>query len=90
MNLITPTFTTTGKYNQTFNFYLLSTTVYENEITLTSEKELIYFQDELVEMEGYCGDITKDNELTMFQNYNLSSEKIEEIKEQYCLIITQV
>ena len=78
----------TVKGNKTFNFYFFTVKDYENGLDYSVENEVLLFQNECIEMDGYTSDMTKNDELTLYSSMNCSTEAIERIKANDCIIIT--
>lgn len=81
-------FLTSFSKGKTTNIYKLSINDYENNITISVENEQLIFNRELVEMKGYCSDITEEDETYMYYRLGLSVSTIETIKNFECVIIT--
>ena len=79
---------TTVKKDFIVNVYSLTIEDYQNNITISVNNEQLFFNNELVEMKGYCSDITQEDETSMYYNLGLSTETIEIIKGFDCVIIT--
>lgn len=93
MAILKPNFTTTknSQFNsKTFSIFLLTKEQYENEVSIECEDENLFFQDQSVEMEGHCCDITNLDETSMWYSMNLSVERINEIKNSECVVITSI
>lgn len=83
----TPNLITTKK-DKTFKFYFFTIDEYENKLSFSVENEILLFQDECIEMEGYISDMTEEDENSIYSRMNCSVECVEEIKANNCLIIT--
>jgi len=84
-----PNFTTT-KEDKTFNFYLIDSLTYENGLDYSVEQEVLYFEDEVIEMDGYTSDMTEDDEISLYKRMNCSSSTIELIRTSEYVIVTSI
>lgn len=78
----------TIKGDKTFNFYFFTVNEYENGLDYSVENEILLFQNECIEMNGYISNMTENDELTLYNSMNCSSNAIEKIKSNDYIIIT--
>jgi len=90
---MTPTFITkkkSGTIKKLFNIFLLTVEEYENLEDRDFENEISYFQDQSIEMEGYCSDITDSDKTSMYYSMEISTEDIEKVVNSQCVVITSI
>jgi len=78
----------TKKGDKSFKFYFFTIAEYESGLDFSVENEVLLFQGECIEMEGYISDMTKNDETSLYYSMNCSVNLIEEIKSNDYLIVT--
>ena len=78
----------TKKGDKSFKFYFFTIAEYESGLDYSVESEVLLFQGECIEMDGYTSDMAQEDETSLYRSMNCSVELIQEIKNNDCIIVT--